>query len=378
MTDFFRPADATRRHLGGHACKHRLRGGATRFGFGFCEAREACGVRGAWQDIVDRDAVDGHFGGPRFGPIGHGSTNGVGHAQPRQRGLDRRADDIHNPAPSGPLHPWQDSLGQDLVVDEMLVEGGQKGLFSGFCDRSTCRASAVVHKDVDVSGVEDVSHCTSHFFGALEVRHGRGVSRSRQCGQRLVQPVWISREQGHGGPETCQLLSRGETDALRGTAHQSALAAQIQRQNMLFTHVAKGRQAYFGPMKRLEHLGIAVSNLEEAERIFQDVLGVGPYKREEVEDEGVLTSFFQTGDAKVELLMSTTSDGPIARHIERRGPGLHHVAFLVDGLEAEIERLEGQGYRVISGPKAGADGKRIAFLHPSDTAKVLVELCEDV
>ena len=147
---------------------------------------------------------------------------------------------------------------------------------------------------------------------------------------------------------------------------------------MLFTHVAKGRQAYFGPMKRLEHLGIAVSNLEEAERIFQDVLGVGPYKREEVEDEGVLTSFFQTGDAKVELLMSTTSDGPIARHIERRGPGLHHVAFLVEGLEAEIERLEGQGYRVISGPKAGADGKRIAFLHPSDTAKVLVELCEDV
>ena len=131
-------------------------------------------------------------------------------------------------------------------------------------------------------------------------------------------------------------------------------------------------------MKRLEHLGIAVADLASAEKIFEDVLNVKPYKREEVADEGVITSFFQTGDSKVELLESTTDDGPIARHIAKRGPGLHHVAFLVEGLEAEIERLEGQGYRVISGPKAGADGKRIAFLHPSDTAKVLVELCEDV
>lgn len=131
-------------------------------------------------------------------------------------------------------------------------------------------------------------------------------------------------------------------------------------------------------MKRLEHLGIAVSNLKEAEQIFTDVLGVAPYKREEVADEGVLTSFFQTGDSKVELLESTSPDGPIARHLARRGPGLHHVAFLVDNLEREIARLERSGYRVISGPKAGADNKRIAFLHPSDTAKVLVELCEEM
>ena len=131
-------------------------------------------------------------------------------------------------------------------------------------------------------------------------------------------------------------------------------------------------------MKRLEHLGIAVSNLKEAEQIFTDVLGVAPYKREEVADEGVLTSFFQTGDSKVELLESTSPDGPIARHLARRGPGLHHVAFLVDDLEGEIARLERSGYRVISGPKAGADNKRIAFLHPSDTAKVLVELCEEM
>lgn len=136
-------------------------------------------------------------------------------------------------------------------------------------------------------------------------------------------------------------------------------------------------ESYFGPMKRLEHLGIAVADLAEAERIFTDVLGVAPYKREEVADEGVITSFFQTGDSKVELLESTAPDGPIARHIAKRGPGLHHVAFLVDDLEGEIARLEGEGYRVISGPKGGADGKRIAFLHPSDTAKVLVELCAD-
>ena len=130
-------------------------------------------------------------------------------------------------------------------------------------------------------------------------------------------------------------------------------------------------------MKRLEHLGIAVADLASAEKIFEDVLNVKPYKREEVADEGVITSFFQTGDSKVELLESTTDDGPIGRHIAKRGPGLHHVAFLVDDLEAEMARLEQEGYRVISGPKDGTDNKRIAFLHPSDTAKVLVELCEE-
>ena len=130
-------------------------------------------------------------------------------------------------------------------------------------------------------------------------------------------------------------------------------------------------------MKRIEHLGIAVKDLAAAEKIFTDVLGVEPYKREEVADENVITSFFQTGESKVELLQSTSSDGPIARHIDKRGEGLHHVAFSVEDLEAEIERLKQMGYRCISGPKGGADGKRIAFLHPSDTSKVLVELCAD-
>lgn len=130
-------------------------------------------------------------------------------------------------------------------------------------------------------------------------------------------------------------------------------------------------------MKRIEHLGIAVKDLAAAEKIFTDVLGVEPYKREEVADEHVITSFFQTGESKVELLQSTSSDSPIARHIDKRGEGLHHVAFHVNDIEDEIFRLEQLGYRCISGPKGGADGKRIAFLHPLDTSKVLVELCSD-
>ena len=90
-----------------------------------------------------------------------------------------------------------------------------------------------------------------------------------------------------------------------------------------------------------------------------------------------MTSFFKAGDSKIERLQSITKDGPIARHISKRGEGLHHIAFKVDDLELEISDLESKGYRCISGPKDGADGKRIAFLHPSDTAKVLVELCAD-
>lgn len=131
-------------------------------------------------------------------------------------------------------------------------------------------------------------------------------------------------------------------------------------------------------MKRLEHIGIAVHDLEEAERIFGDLLGSPSYKREEVAGEAVLTSFFQSGESKVELLVPTNPDSAIAKHLDRRGPGLHHVAFHVEDLEGELDRLQGLGYRVVTPPKAGADGKRIAFLHPSDTAKVLVELCADV
>jgi len=130
-------------------------------------------------------------------------------------------------------------------------------------------------------------------------------------------------------------------------------------------------------MKRIEHIGIAVSDLDEAERIFGEILESSPYKREEVAGESVLTSFFRAGDSKVELLVSTSEDSAIAKHLEKRGAGLHHIAFQVDDLDAELARLTAIGYRVVVAPKPGADGKRIAFLHPGDSAKVLVELCED-
>jgi len=129
---------------------------------------------------------------------------------------------------------------------------------------------------------------------------------------------------------------------------------------------------------RVEHLGIAVSDLATAEAIYTDLLGVRPYKRETVESEHVLTSFFATANGpKIELLATTDPEGPIGRHISKRGEGLHHIAFGVDNLEDEISRLQEKGYRLISGPKPGADHKLIAFLHPADTSKVLVELCMD-
>ncbi len=130
-------------------------------------------------------------------------------------------------------------------------------------------------------------------------------------------------------------------------------------------------------MKRIEHIGIAVQDLAGAEKIFEDILGYAPHKRERVDSESVEVSFFQTGESKVELLATTEAQGPIGEHIQKRGPGLHHLAFHVDDLQEEISRLETLGYRIISGPKSGADGKIIAFLHPSDTVKVLVELCAD-
>lgn len=131
-------------------------------------------------------------------------------------------------------------------------------------------------------------------------------------------------------------------------------------------------------MKRIEHLGIAVSDLETSEQIFTDVLGTPPYKREEVESEGVITSFFKVGENKIELLQATHPGSPIAKFIEKKGEGIHHVAFAVDDIKAEIKRLMDKGYQMIhETPKDGADGKRIAFLHPKASNKVLVELCAD-
>lgn len=129
---------------------------------------------------------------------------------------------------------------------------------------------------------------------------------------------------------------------------------------------------------KLEHLGIAVQSLDLSIPLWERLLGTSCYKTETVEREGVTTAFFQTGESKVELLEATREESPIQKFIARRGEGIHHAAFGVDDLEGEIARLKAAGFEFLNEePKAGADGKRIVFLHPKSTGGVLVELCSD-
>ncbi|MDX1327247.1 MAG: methylmalonyl-CoA epimerase [Arenibacter sp.] len=131
-------------------------------------------------------------------------------------------------------------------------------------------------------------------------------------------------------------------------------------------------------MKKIEHLGIAVHNLEASNLLFEKLLGVSHYKIEDVASEGVRTSFFAAGPNKIELLEATTPESPIAKFLEKKGEGIHHVAFAVDDLEVEIARLTKEGFTVLNEkPKKGADDKLVAFLHPKDTNGVLIELCQD-
>lgn len=132
-------------------------------------------------------------------------------------------------------------------------------------------------------------------------------------------------------------------------------------------------------VNKIEHIGIAVKNIEESNILFEKLLGVPSYKSEEVESEGVLTSFFQTGTNKIELLMATNPESPIAKFLEKKGEGIHHIAFDVDDIVAEIERLKSEGFVLINEvPKKGADNKLVVFLHPKNTNGVLVELCQEI
>ena len=131
--------------------------------------------------------------------------------------------------------------------------------------------------------------------------------------------------------------------------------------------------------RKIEHIGIAVKNFEAANQLFEDLLGIENYKTEEVKAEGVNTSFFQVGETKIELLEGTTSNSPISKFIEKKGEGIHHIAFDVEDIEAEIKRLQAKGFTVLNEiPKSGADGKKVAFLHPKSSNGVLVELCQDI
>ncbi len=132
-------------------------------------------------------------------------------------------------------------------------------------------------------------------------------------------------------------------------------------------------------MHKIEHIGIAVRNLAESEDLFTRLLGSPSYKQEEVASEHVITSFFQTGESKIELLAATHPDSPIARFIEKKGEGIHHLAFEVADIEAEMQRLVAEGFILLNEtPKRGADHKLICFLHPKTTNGVLIELCQSI
>ncbi|CAL2090077.1 methylmalonyl-CoA epimerase [Tenacibaculum sp. 190524A05c] len=132
-------------------------------------------------------------------------------------------------------------------------------------------------------------------------------------------------------------------------------------------------------MNKIEHIGIAVKSIEKSNTLFASLFGEEHYKIEEVASEGVKTSFFKTGPNKIELLEATKPDSPIAKFIEKKGEGIHHIAFAVDNIESEIKRLQNEGFTVLNEvPKKGADNKLVAFLHPKTTNGVLIELCQDI
>lgn len=130
---------------------------------------------------------------------------------------------------------------------------------------------------------------------------------------------------------------------------------------------------------KVEHIGIAVKDIQKGNLLFEKLLGVKHYKTETVDSEGVLTSFFKTGETKIELLEALRADSPIAKFIEKRGEGIHHIAFEVSDIYAEMERMQKEGFKLLNEtPKQGADNKLVCFLHPKDTNGVLVELCQTV
>lgn len=132
-------------------------------------------------------------------------------------------------------------------------------------------------------------------------------------------------------------------------------------------------------MQKIEHIGIAVTDIDASNKVFEKVFGKENYKSEKVESEGVVTSFFQIGENKIELVAATNSDSPISKFLLKNREGMHHIAFAVDNIQAEMERLKKEGITLLNdAPKKGADNKLICFLHPKDTNGVLIELCQEI
>lgn len=132
-------------------------------------------------------------------------------------------------------------------------------------------------------------------------------------------------------------------------------------------------------MDKIEHIGIAVKDLEAANEVYTKLFGETPYKTEVVESEGVSTSFFKVGESKIELLEATKPESAIAKFIDKKGEGIHHIAFAVNDIKAEMERMRNEGFIVLNDqPKKGADNKLVCFLHPKSTNGVLIELCQEI
>ena len=132
-------------------------------------------------------------------------------------------------------------------------------------------------------------------------------------------------------------------------------------------------------MRKIEHIGIAVQDIEASNKVFSKIFGKKSYKSESVESESVITSFFQVGESKIELVAATNQDSPIAKYLAKNREGMHHIAFDVADIKAEMKRLQSEGIRTLNDqPKHGADNKLICFLHPKDTNGVLIELCQEI
>lgn len=132
-------------------------------------------------------------------------------------------------------------------------------------------------------------------------------------------------------------------------------------------------------MDKIEHIGIAVKNLQNSSLLYERLLACKSYKKEEVESEHVITEFFKVGESKIELLQATSSDSPVAAFIEKWGEGIHHIAFAVDNILDEMARLKKEGFQLLNeSPKRGADNKLVCFIHPKSANGVLIELCQDI
>lgn len=132
-------------------------------------------------------------------------------------------------------------------------------------------------------------------------------------------------------------------------------------------------------MQKIEHIGIAVTDIDASNKVFEKVFGKENYKSEKIESEGVITSFFEIGENKIELVAATNPDSPISKFLSNNREGMHHIAFAVDNIQAEMERLKNEGITLLNDvPKKGADNKLICFLHPNSTNGVLIELCQEI